>query len=188
MSALFVSFVLKVCCLMCNIRFYLFIFLFIVVSLSSTVQAAEDIRGAFGIKFGDFFEKARALSKDEFSGNTVYEFLPGSLDLLFDRYYLSITPRSNRVYGICGIISSGDMAAAKKRHRKLVMELQERHGRVSSGLLSGVLDLFGVQRIEQGDQKIVISFKENRLKTYVIYYDAGLKKLAQREARRLENN
>jgi len=149
--------------------------------LAAPLQATESIHGAFGVSFGQTFDMTHALSTDTFTGHTVYEFTPRNELPMFDRYYLSITPESKKIYGICGVSTATTVDQAKSNHRTILRHLQNRYGPVESGLLSGLMNVFGLKRIEQGEHKIVISFREDSRKTYVIYYHDRLKKLAKVE-------
>jgi len=142
------------------------------------------INGIFGVRFGQTFNLAEALSTDTFTGHKVYEFSPSDQTPLFDRYYLSITPQTKRIYGICGVNSSATLERAKANYRQILDQMQQRYGQVESGLLSGIMNMFGLKRIHQGDHKIVISFREDSKKTYVIHYNDRLKEQAKIEEAR----
>lgn len=162
--------------------------LFFILAFGTPLQANEDIRGAFGISFGDFFDPSKALSKDKFSGNIVYEFAPQEKPKFFDQHYLSITPKTNKVFAICGVNKASDLEKAKENYKMILERMEKKYGKVESGFLSGLMNMFGLKRIEQGDRKVLISFKENSMKTYVIYYDTNLKRQAKQEEKKEQNN
>lgn len=159
-------------------------FVFTLVFFVASPTAQESIQGAFGIKFGDSFDKNQAVSIRIFIDNKVLEFIPEVKTTfleLFDRFYLSVTPKTNQVYGICGVVSSKNTKLAKKQHTSILQRLERRYGDFKSGLLSSVANLFGIKEIKKGARRIVVAFKEAKKRTYVIFYDIDLKELAQQE-------
>lgn len=76
---------------------------------------ADDISGAFGLKFNDKIEKAnKSLDK--------YKVKPEKRFELFDEYFVSLTPKTKKIYSITG---SGEVSSSCREDMNLIKTLLE---------------------------------------------------------------
>ena len=115
----------------------------------------------------------------------MYQFTPDNPFRSFNRYYVLITPKTQRVYEIWGIGPAGKTEAGKKE-QALVMELlQEKYGiKEKEGMFDSLRDM---RRIEQGNRYILVKltgFLDTSIEIRYCDYDLG--KIAEKERLELE--
>ena len=156
----------------------------LVLLASFSASAAEKIEGAFGKKLGDPFDPATAIGKSKLSdGTPMYQFSPEKGFRSFTKYYVLITPTTQKIYCIWG---TGDVASTEigKKEQAVVMELlKEKYGVAEKpGLFD---DLEDARRVDQGDRYILSKISGldglEKVKMDLRYYDKDLKKLAEKE-------
>ena len=149
----------------------------------ATVSAfgADKIEAAFGKKLGEGFDPASAIGTSKLTdGTPMYEFSTTNGFRSFKRYYVMITPTTQKIYSIWGIGTAENTESAKKE-QALVMEiLQQKYGaKKKEGFMDAVGD---AKQIDQGSRYIVTKISGFTDITHDIrYYDRDLEKQAEKE-------
>ena len=151
-----------------------------------SVNAAEKIVGAFGIKLGQQFNPDNAIGMAKLTdGTPMYQFNPKKKFRLFKRYYVLITPKTHKVYGIWGISNMENLDTCKAEQKVLMAILEKKYGKAKKeGLMSALMD---AKMIDQGNRYVLTKCSGIVDVTLEIrYYDMKLKNLAEKERISLE--
>lgn len=162
----------------------------ILLAFVSAAYAAEEkvdkIESAFGVKLGDVFEPTKAIGKGSLiDGTPMYQFSPAKPFRSFTRYFVMITPKTNRIYSIWGIGDFENTPTAQKEQALLLEILKQKYGeKKKDGLMAQLSDL---KQIDQGDRSVVVKISGMMEVTMDIrYYDEPLRKLAENERLEIE--
>lgn len=167
-------------------RFYTPLALVCLVAFAQNATAAEKIEGAFGMKLGEVFEPAKAVGKSELTdGTPMYEFAPEKTFRSFKKYFVLITPKTNRIYSIWGIGSAENTPTAQKEQALIMEILRQKYG---EGEKQGIFDaMTDLTRVNQGERQVMVKISGITDVTIDIrYYDAPLTKLAEKERLEIE--
>ena len=153
---------------------------------SSQTYGEEKITGAFGMKLGNYFDPSSAIGSTELTdGTPMYRFSPKKEFRSFDRYYVMITPKTHKIYGIWGIGKAENTEKCKKEQAIIMELLQKKYGfQEKEGLFDSLWDM---KEIDQGNRYIIVKYSGFMDVTIDIrYYDRDLEKLAEKERIELE--
>jgi hypothetical protein len=146
----------------------------------------DRIEGAFGLKLGDQFAPEKAVGKAALTdGTPMYQFAPEKPFRSFKRYFVLVTPKTNRIYSIWGIGEFENQPTAEKEQALLLEILKQKYGeKKKEGLMDGLLDL---RQIDQGDRYVITKVSGfTNVTLDVRYYDNALTKQAEKERLELE--
>ena len=149
-------------------------------------HAEDKIEGAFGKKLGDTFDPATAIGKGALTDGTVmYQFTPQSPFRSLTKYYVLITPTTNKIYSIWGLGDAGNTATGKKEQDVLMELLTQKYGAPKK---EGLFDaLHDAKQISQGSRSVltkVTGFVDATLE--IRYYDHDISKVAEKERLAIE--
>lgn len=153
-------------------------------AFSFSASAAEMIQGAFGKKLGDKFDPASAIgTKKTASGTPMYQFNPESPFRSFSKYYVMITPATQKIYCIWGTGNVESTDIGKQEQAVLMSLLKDKYG---SAEQPGIFDdLDDSRRFSQGNRYILTKVTGldglEPVKIEIRYYDKPLQKLAEKE-------
>jgi hypothetical protein len=155
-------------------------------ALASAEVKTERIEGAFGVKLGDTFDPVKASGKGALTdGTPMYQFTPEKPFRSFKRYFVMITPKTNRIYSIWGIGDFENTPTAQKEQALILEILKQKYGeKKKEGLMDRLSD---IKQIDQGDRSVVVKISGMMEVTMDIrYYDEPLRKIAEKERLELE--
>lgn len=149
-------------------------------ALAPAAGAGERIAGAFGVRFGDHFPPEAARETASLNERIpLYQFTPQEPHPLFTRYYVEITPQSQRVYSIWGYGHGHGFEACRAGRAELLAELEPRYGSVRRSFL---FPSAGERRIVQRDREILIECTgHDASRLLVRFTDRRLQETAERE-------
>lgn len=167
------------------IRTFLILLLFNVLFIANT-HGEQKIMGAFGVQLGDYFDPSSAIGTGELEdGTPMYQFNPEKKFRSFDDYYVLITPKTHKIYGIWGIGTAENSQKCEKEQALIMDLLQKKYGvQEKERLFDPLTD---VKNIGQGNRDVTVkcsgfgdmSFVDMSIN--IRYYDRELKKLAEEE-------
>lgn len=147
-----------------------------------SLVSAQEIGGAFGKNLGGKFTPDNATSTSETtSGEPLYGFQPQNPYPALHRYYVLLTPSSNRIYAIWAVGQFDDNDACTRELEKVERILAKRYpdAEKSEPIVMGT-----ARHFQQRDRAIAvrcnIGFPESQL--YVQYLDIKLAEQAKDEA------
>jgi len=149
---------------------------------ASAAHAEEKIVGAFGMKLGDTFSPLSAIGKSSLvDGREMYQFPPQNPFRSLTRYYVLITPTTNKIYSIWGIGVAGNLAKWKLEQDVLMELLTQKYGPPNK---ANIFDsLHDTKEISQGNRAVltkVTGFGEDAT-LEIRYYDHDIEKIAEKE-------
>lgn len=151
------------------------------------VNAGEKITGAFGVNLGQVFNPDSAIGENSLTdGTPMYEFKPTKTFRSFTRYYVLITPISNKIYAIWGIGPMENDPICTKEQKLIMAILQDKYEKQEKEDLFS--NLYDIEKISQGDRFIITKcngFSDVTLD--IRYYDNNLEKLAENERIKYES-
>ncbi|MHC4455340.1 MAG: hypothetical protein ACYSWS_11725 [Planctomycetota bacterium] len=182
---------------------FLLLLLFNVLFVSK-IHGEQKIMGAFGVKFGDYFDPSSAIGSGELKGKTpIYQFNPEKKFRSFDRYFVMITPKTHKIYSIWGVgrTRDGNYDKCKKEYALIMELLQKRYGSKEKEAFSN--SIFLTNSVNQGNRHVLvqcgygtdISIKSGHghdahlqvgYPIEIRYYDQKMKKLVEKERIEIE--
>ena len=168
-------------------RIFSFLSLLFVFTLSGNAYSSNPINGAFGIELGAFYNPNSAIGKSSLTdGTTMYQFKPEKPFRSFSRYYVLITPKTNKVYGIWAIGDIDGDAKCGKEQDLLMAILSKKYGKSDNqDVMSSFMD---IEKIAIGNRRILTKCSGYSDVTIDIrYYDDDLKLIAEEERIELES-
>ena len=160
----------------------------VLLSISSICLSQDPISAAFGIKLGSNFDVTSSIGSNSLTdGTTMYKFKTENPFRSFSRYYVLITPKTEKVYSIWGIGDIDSDAMCEKEQDLLMAILVKKYGEMSEQSLMS--SLYDSKTISQGDKSV--STKCTGFSDITIdirYYDHELKTLAEKERIELESD
>lgn len=81
----------------------IFILLILMISSCSNSKKLVSQKGFFGINFGSTFHKKNNTPTTKFINELMYEIDPPKKLKYFDKYYVAITPKTNKIYAIYAV-------------------------------------------------------------------------------------
>ncbi len=168
-----------------TIRTFLILLLFNVLFIANT-HGEQEIMGAFGVQLGDYFDPSSAIGTGELTdGTPMYKFDPKKKFRSFNEYYVLITPKTHKIYGIWGIGTVGNSQKCEKEQALIMDLLQKKYGVQENEVPFDPLT--GAKNIDQGNRDVTVkcsgfvdmSFVDMSIN--IRYYDRELKKLAEKE-------
>ena len=160
----------------------------VLLSISSICLSQDPISAAFGIKLGSNFDVTSSIGSNSLTdGTTMYKFKTENSFRSFSRYYVLITPKTEKVYSIWGIGDIDSDAMCEKEQDLLMAILVKKYGEMSEQSLMS--SLYDSKTISQGDKSV--STKCTGFSDITIdirYYDHELKTLAEKERIELESD
>jgi hypothetical protein len=150
-------------------------------------EAQEKIDGAFGIALGQVFNPSIALGEASLTdGTPMYQFSPTKEFRSFSRYFVLITPETNKVYSIWGLGNVENTPTCEKEQKLVMAILSDKYGNEEKqGLLS---DLYDMKMITQGDRTIITKCSGfTDITMEIRYKDSQLQELAENERIKLES-
>jgi hypothetical protein len=168
-----------------TIRTLLILLLLNVLFIANT-HGEQKIMGAFGIQLGDYFDTSSAIGTGELEdGTPMYQFSPEKKFRSFDDYYVLITPKTHKIYGIWGIGTAENSQKCEKEQALIMDLLKKKYGvKEKEGFFDPVT---GAKNIDQGNRDVTVKCSGFRDMSFVDmsinirYYDRELKKLAEEE-------
>ncbi len=168
-----------------TIRTLLILLLLNVLFIANT-HGEQKIMGAFGIQLGDYFDTTSAIGTGELEdGTPMYQFTPEKKFRSFDDYYVLITPKTHKIYGIWGIGTAENSQKCEKEQALIMDLLKKKYGvKEKEGFFDPVT---GAKNIDQGNRDVTVKCSGFRDMSFVDmsinirYYDRELKKLAEEE-------
>ena len=162
-------------------------YIFVLLIFSNNIYSNNPISGAFGIQLGEYFNPESAIGTGSLTDGTImYQFQSEKPFRSFSRYYVLITPKTNKVYSIWGI---GDMDSDGKcgKEQDLLMAILTKKYRESDN--QGAMDSFmDIEKIDIGNKRIVTKCSGYSDVTIDIrYYDDELQIIAEEERIELES-
>jgi len=150
--------------------------------ISSMAHGAEKITGAFGIQFGQNFMPRDAISTSQLlnDGTPFYEFRPQKPFDTFSKYYVMITPVTNKVYSIWGIGGVKNDSDCKNQRAVIIELIENKYGK--SERKSNLENFLDVKVVSQGERYVMVkcgSFRDDKIEAR--YYDKKLEALAEKE-------
>lgn len=140
----------------------------------------EKVEGAFGKKLGTIFNPAQARYVAKLvDGTPMYEFTPSTGFRSFNRYYVLITPTTQKIYCIAAMGHFDSREAAKSEQAVIMEILRQKYGETES---EQPFELDDDKRIVKGRCHIVTSitgYGDVYLK--IQYIDGVLALLAEKE-------
>lgn len=168
-----------------TIRTLLILLLLNVLFIANT-HGEQKIIGAFGIQLGDYFDTTSAIGTGELEdGTPMYQFTPEKKFRSFDDYYVLITPKTHKIYGIWGIGTAENSQKCEKEQALIMDLLKKKYGvKEKESFFDPVT---GAKNINQGNRDVTVkcsgfgdmSFVDMSIN--IRYYDRELKKLAEEE-------
>lgn len=170
---------------------------------SSTGIAQEPITGAFGMTLGSVYDHNSTIDIiGTTDGGQLYQFHPQNKFRSFSRYYIMITPKTDKIYSIWGIGDIVKPEVGKKEQAVLMSILENKYGDSEREELPDSSD--NVKQIDQGNRFIIVKLSEENLnvdmeiinlfssskrelsdfsyvKIEIRYYDNALSQLAEKE-------
>ncbi len=155
--------------------------------VAETAPAQEKINSAFGMTLGAVFDPANAIGTAALTdGTPMYQFNASMPFRSFTEYYVLITPKTHKIYGIWGIGAIENDPTCKKEQELLLAMLEQKYGKKEKDdLLSAFYDF---RMISQGNRSVVTKcsgFMDVTIE--VRYKDTTLEKLADSERISLES-
>ena len=81
-------------------------YIFVLLIFSNNIYSNNPISGAFGIQLGEYFNPESAIGTGSLTDGTImYQFQSEKPFRSFSRYYVLITPKTNKVYSIWGTLN-----------------------------------------------------------------------------------
>ena len=158
--------------------------IFLLLLIPSLTNAYDKIDGAFGISLGTTFESSQSIGQSSLTdGTPMYQFSPTKQFRSFSRYYVLITPTTNKIYSIWGLGSIENTQKCEKE-RDLVMSLLEKKygGSDKESFSASMTEIFGGKSVKQGERNILVKCSGFIDATIEIrYYDDNLRKIAEKE-------
>ncbi len=149
-----------------------------------TLGFAQEITGAFGIKFGQKLETLKVVGKNETtSGEPLYVVVPPKALKLLSHYVVGTTPVSEKVYTIWGVESGLSEEECKSRMEAIAKAIERKYKIQRKAITlafaqEGYYFTKGQKRI---NVKCVDTFMGGH-DLYVQYYDEALEKQAKKES------
>lgn len=167
------------------IRTFLILLLFNFFFIANS-HGEQKIMGAFGVQLGEYFDPSSAIGTGELTdGTPMYQFNPKKKFRSFHDYYVLITPKTHKIYGIWGIGTSENPQKCEKEQALIMDLLQKKYGIQENDVSFD--SSTSVKNIDQGNRDITVkcsgfadmSFVDMSIN--IRYYDRELKKLAEKE-------
>ncbi|WP_201353432.1 hypothetical protein [Hydrogenimonas urashimensis] len=154
--------------------------------LSALLLLAQEISGGFGLKLGDTFDKNKAeTSQETGTGDMLYEVVPPKKVKYFQKYYVMITPLSQKIREIWGIGYFTTMEECQNNMDVLVLIMEKKYGKFEKPEYA--TEQIRLKRM--GDRDIIIkctkSFAGGDL--YLKYRDNTLNKTSKVERAEIES-
>lgn len=168
----------------------IFVFLMAFCSLSasaSTTNAEEKITGAFGVELGQTFNPQEAIGKGSLTdGTPMYQFSPKNKFRSFSTYYVSITPKTHKIYSIWAIGNMENDPSCKKEQALVMAILQKKYGKMEEDQLFS--SLYDIKQIDQGDRYVLTKCSGlGDVSIDIRYKDKQLEEQAEKERILLES-
>ena len=160
----------------------------LILLFSNHAISAESITGAFGKELGQVFEPSTAIGVGELTdGTPMYQFTPVNRFRSFSKYYVMITPKTQRIYSIWGIGEMENDPTCKKEQEVILDILKNKYGQPEKKGLT--MSLFDAEMIDHGDRNIIIKCSGFMDTTIDIRYtDQQLNEIANNERIELEGS
>jgi len=164
----------------------------------SQAQAYQKIEGAFGYKLGEVFDPYPSGDKSNpfawnFSilaigtlsdGTAIYKIFSEKPFRSFTKYFIQVTPKTNKIYTIRADGPVKNIAIGKKEQAVLMAILQKKYG--SSTKKDFIDSLYNRETINQGNRYLLSKVSGIDIEISLHYYDKELQKLAEKERIELE--
>ena len=159
-------------------------------TLTAAAGEIEKIERAFGMTLGDTFDiRGSRSTVSNQTGERIYWFKPGAEFKTFSKYFVSITPDSQKIYTIGGTRVFQTSEECENELDIVTSILAEQYGDPVK-----TKDMFNPKRINvviaQQENERVLLIECDRLRTNVsltvFYVDKQLKALAEQEARAVQ--
>lgn len=143
-------------------------FTLILLPISTSSTAQDELLGSFGKVFGQLFDPIHAMgsTQDDY-GNTLYQFAPKSPYYLFTHYYVTLTPSSKKVASIIATGPINDRKDCKQKRSQLSTILNSKyfsHSRkrniIDQGNRSAVIEC---ARLKDKKNAIMVTYKDSIL-------------------------
>ena len=149
---------------------------------------AQEITGAFGIRFGKKLDGLKIIRESKTtSGEPLYEIIPPKPIKLLSEYYVMATPITKKVYSLWGIERNLDEAECKARMEAILIILEKKY---KVERRKPLLSFSPGYYIEKGDAQISVRCSQDYMsgyELYIQYYHDKLEKQAKKEAAKLRS-
>ena len=149
--------------------------------------SAQKIKGAFGMKLGDYFDTSKAIGSSSVSdGTPLYEFEVKKTFRSFSKYYVAITPKTKKIAAIWAVGHMKSEGLGEKEQDLIMSLLQDKYGK--SDYLN-FNNLFGCKAFKKGKRQIItkVSGFGKNITISIRYEDETLEDLAEKERISLES-
>ena len=164
------------------------VIIFLLAVLSSYVFAQE-ITGAFGIKFGQELKSLKVVRKSETtSGEPLYVIEPPKALKLLSSYVVGITPVSGKVYTIWGIESGLPGEECRSRMQAIAKAIEKKY-KIKRKTITFAFAQDGYY-FTKGQKRIVVKCVDTFMSghdLYVQYFDEKLEEQAEKESIKLKS-
>jgi hypothetical protein len=147
----------------------------------------EHIEGAFGINLGEEFDTTKAIGKGSLTDGTImYMFNSSKPFRSFSKYYVLITPKTNKVYGIWAIGDIESDPMCEKEQDLLMSILTKKYGKPEN--TNSMFSFMDTETIQNGNRTIITKCSGySDVSIDIRYYDNNLKSIAEKERIELES-
>ncbi len=119
---------------------------------ATAAAGAGEIEGAFGFKFGEVFNTAKAQGMAKItSGEVMYKVKPPLPNAYFDTYLVQITPNTKRIFEIWAIGPVPSESEGKIRRDSLVKAIEAKYQ-----TKKGMFDTEFARILHQGDKTVTV--------------------------------
>jgi hypothetical protein len=144
------------------------------------------IKEAFGMPLGAKWSPSKAIGSGSLTdGTPMYQFSPTKKFRSFDRYFVLLTPKTNRIYGIWAMGKCENSSTGKKERAVIMTLLEKKYGsKEKSGLIA---TLYDAKQITQGSRSVLVKVSGMFDTSIEIRYtDSDLSALAEKERIEIE--
>ncbi|MES2706110.1 MAG: hypothetical protein V4726_05840 [Verrucomicrobiota bacterium] len=147
----------------------------------SAASAQEKIESAFGKKLGDAFDVKKAVGKGALTdGTPMFQFAPEKPFRSLKKYFVLVTPTTNKIYCIWAIGGAANTEAGKKEQAVIMALLEKKYGAPVKPDLSD--NLYDLKKIIQGERMVMTKVTGITDVTLELrYWDFALKEVAEKE-------
>ena len=169
-----------------KIKAFLILASVLLASVSTSLSAEEKITGAFGVKFGQILDSQSIEGTYERFGDDKYTYIfyPDKKFRSFSNYFISITPKTRKIYGVGAIGDMDDDSTCEKEQALIMAIIKKKYrGEIEKH------ELFSQQTIVQDNRGIATICRGlSNVNLVITYMDTKLSELAENERIDLESS
>ena len=152
-----------------------------VVSAETNVPPAQEITGAFGVKFGTIVNLAQyTIRSKSVTGIPLYSFTPKRPLTGLTQYYFKAMPKTGQIYSIWAIGEYDNNLLCQKQQAMLLDLLKMKYGESEKQDVLGSLS-DDMHTLHRGSKTILLKRTDLGRVLYLTYTDDDLEKLAEKD-------